>query len=175
MKSSKALENRTMVFIDLENSCGSSELVASYHAKVLDFVKNNIDDERLLINYSTGPRCHKFDPSKAILQTWSAARFKMGHGLDGADNCLIDMILNEPSAMRSRRVFIVSGDHIFTDAVKQLRLAGVEVTVVARQSALNHRLAEAANKVDYLPEFFQEDFVLLLATLAGSTTDVVAQ
>jgi hypothetical protein len=175
MKGRKPLENRTMVFIDLENSCGSSELVASYHAKVLDFVKNNIDDERLLINYSTGPRCHNFDSSKAILQTWSAARFKMGHGLDGADNCLIDMILNEPSAMRSSRVFIVSGDHIFTDAVKQLRLAGVEVTVMARQSALNHLLAETASRVVYLPEFFQEDFALLMATLTGSTTNAVTQ
>jgi|APCry1669190327_1035288.scaffolds.fasta_scaffold01311_5 hypothetical protein len=149
----KNLINRTVVFVDLENCCGSSQLVRCFHDEVRQHITEEFGTDHVLINYSTGPSCHQNDEAKEILMAWQGARFVMGRGIDGADRCLIDMMLNEPLAMRSQRVVVVSGDHIFTNAVHKLRAAGVDVTVMSRRSSLSLELELEADRVILLPEF----------------------
>lgn len=67
-------------------------------------------------------------------------------GRDGADLALIDA-LDEFDLGRFGRVVIGSGDGIFADVADRCRRQGVTVTVVARPTAIAHRLATVSDAV----------------------------
>ena len=50
----KNLINRTVVFVDLENCCGSSQLVRCFHDEVRQHITEEFGTDHVLINYSTG-------------------------------------------------------------------------------------------------------------------------
>lgn len=78
----------------------------------------------------------------------SAAR-RMGHGPDGADLALLEVLTDERVAERFDEVVVVSGDHIFTDVVAELGGLGVAVTVVAHVNGCSRTLRMAAGQTVY--------------------------
>jgi len=87
----------------------------------------------------------------AIGTAWPGARLLVRSGTDGADRRLLDVIAFEEVPSRYDSVVLGSGDGIFVDAVLALRLAGIEVTVVAVPGTLSKRLALAANEIVFFP------------------------
>ncbi|MEU0521521.1 hypothetical protein [Streptosporangium sp. NPDC006007] len=68
-------------------------------------------------------------------------------GPDGADHALIEVIRLDRLADRFERVVIGSGDGTFTEFAGRLAGVGVQVVVVSRPGALNHRLRRTAGQV----------------------------
>jgi len=82
------------------------------------------------------------------------ARYR--NGKDGADIALLQH-LEQTVAQTSKstktsisEVVIVSGDHIFEKAVKDLRQKGIFTTVVAYRKTLSRSLANVCNRIIYL-------------------------
>lgn len=73
-------------------------------------------------------------------------------GPDGADRCLLEELDHPKTRDRFTHIFVLSGDHIFAEAVARLVASGVRVTVVSRPTALNFQLRRVASNVIYLPE-----------------------
>lgn len=73
-------------------------------------------------------------------------------GPDGADHCLLEELAHPKTLERFTHIFLLSGDHIFTETVAHMVASGVHVTVVSRPTALNFHLRRAASSVVYLPE-----------------------
>lgn len=142
---------RTTVIVDLENACGGSDQVPLFHREVLRAIKRLVQGGNHLTIYSTGPKALELCPE--LLFVWNGARYVQGHGIDGADNALLDVISEEPVASRSSRLVLVSGDHAFTPSVTALKSSGIRTTVVSRPQSLARNLAQVADEICWLPDF----------------------
>ncbi|WP_421118598.1 NYN domain-containing protein [Aquihabitans daechungensis] len=76
---------------------------------------------------------------------WPGALLRVGRGPDGADLALLAEAPVEDVARRFTDVVVGSGDGIFVDLVRQLRLRGRRVTVVARPGSVARQLRYAAD------------------------------
>ncbi len=74
-------------------------------------------------------------------------RYVPGHGVDGADLALLDVLERENGAARFEEVVLASGDGIFADVVARLGAQGVCVTVVGHRGRVSKRLIMAAAHV----------------------------
>jgi hypothetical protein len=84
--------------------------------------------------------------------SWPGALLRIGRGADGADLALLAEAPLDWVASRFDRVVIGSGDGIFVDLVRQLRLHGRRVTVVGRSGSVAGKLRRAAD-VTLIPRF----------------------
>ena len=153
--SSKSKKNgmkvdRTLVVVDLENACGSSQLIGAYHKVAHELIQNIVGNGAVVYVIATGPAARRETPDLPF--EWPTSRWLVGHGRDGADRELTDVLLDEPLARRSQRVVVVSGDHRFAPALHQLALSGVETTVVSRAKALSRECRLAAINTVVIPE-----------------------
>jgi len=74
-------------------------------------------------------------------------------GEHGADLALLEAIHEEVSTGRIGRIYLGTGDGLFTDSARWLLDRGHEVTVVSRPSALSWKLRRAVHgNVLYLPD-----------------------
>jgi precorrin-6B methylase 1 len=84
---------------------------------------------------------------------WSFARTVRRPGENGADLALLEAIHEEVSTGRIGRIYLGTGDGLFTDSARWLLDRGHEVTVVSRPSALSWKLRRAVHgNVLYLPD-----------------------
>ena len=156
-------ENRILAIVDLENACGGSVNVPLYQADVRAAVELVSCGAPPLVVFSTGPQALALAPT--LLWEWSAARFVLGRGINGADNALIDVLRSEPLARRSSRVVLVSGDHAFATPVAELRDRGIPTTVLCTPRSLSRDLQTVADRISWLPDYSQSTCT---ATNAGS-------
>jgi hypothetical protein len=80
-------------------------------------------------------------------RAWAGCRLVIGHGRDGADRALLDVLSLEHVEERFVEVVIVSGDGIFLEPTVRIQQHHVPVTVVARAGSLSVRLRLAASRV----------------------------
>jgi hypothetical protein len=150
----KTTKTRRLFVIDLENAACSSRpnfAMADYFAtKIVSILKIEVSDlvvvagacgNALMVNH-VASRLH------------GQARYR--NGKDGADIALLQH-LEQTVAQTSKstetsisEVIIVSGDHIFEKAVKDLRQKGIFTTVVAYRKTLSRSLANVCNRIIYL-------------------------
>jgi len=150
----KTPKTRRLFVIDLENAACSSRpnfAMADYFAtKIVSILKIEVSDlvvvagacgNALMVNH-VASRLH------------GQARYR--NGKDGADIALLQH-LEQTVAQTSKstetsisEVIIVSGDHIFEKAVKDLRQKGIFTTVVAYRKTLSRALANVCNRIIYL-------------------------
>lgn len=133
-------KGRTLHLVDVENLCGGSHVDE-------DAVSDAMQAYREVI--ALEPLDHMVvacSPQLAIPVHDAApeARILVGRGFDGADRELIGAADTADVIRRFDGVVVASGDHIFTTLAASLRLAGVSVTVVSRESSLSASLARAA-------------------------------
>lgn len=136
-------EGRVLHLVDVENLCGGSHVGD-------DAVSTAMQEYREAI--ALEPLDHMVvacSPQLAIPVHDAApeARILVGRGFDGADRELIGAADTPDVIRRFDGVVIASGDHIFATLAASLRLAGVSVTVVSRESSLSASLARAAQTV----------------------------
>ncbi len=154
IKPLKTPKNRRLFVVDIENASRSSRLnlaTADYLAtKIVSILKIEVCDlvvvagacgNALMVNH-VASRLH------------GQARYR--NGKDGADIALLDHLAQTVSqCSKSKETFIseviiVSGDHIFSKAVEELRQKGIFTTVVAYRNTLSRSLAKACNRIIYL-------------------------
>ena len=145
---------RTKIYIDLENACGGSRLVKSNQEWVRQRIQNFTYQHACLVTYSVGPTALQSCPN--LIWDWAFARFLPARGIDGADLALLSAIQNEPFRLGLDSLTLVSGDHIFSEIVEQLKSTGIRTTVVAQRQSLSSRLRFAATDISYLPETQQQ-------------------
>ena len=78
---------------------------------------------------------------------WKGPRHVGKWGHDGADKALIEAF-DQYDLDTYSKVYVISGDGIFTDVVKRIRAKNCPVNVVAPRGAINYRLYRAAEAVD---------------------------
>lgn len=145
------IEDRVLAVVDLENACGGSVNVPLYQTHVRQAIGMASFGAPPLVVFSTGPQALALTPT--LLWEWNPARFVLGHGLDGADNALMEVLRSEPLARRSSRVVLVSGDHAFTEPVAELRDRGIPTTVLCAPHSLSRELRTVADQVSFLPNY----------------------
>lgn len=138
------------VYVDLENACGGSLAVRENQESIRQMVLRLRDQHTALVTCSVGPMAIESCPS--LPWDWGFGRFIQGRGIDGADLALIGAIQNEPFQENIDSVILVSGDHIFADAIKQLEEFGISTTVISLRDALSNQLKKVASHIQYLPE-----------------------
>ena len=141
-------ESRAFTVLDLENQCGGAELVPLY-AKA---VRQRFDDLGLEVPCQTvlavGTRAMTLCPDLPFL--FPHARLLCRAGLNGADQCLCEVLSNESTASRSRYVVIGSGDRLFAEPARMLRDQGCTIIVVAPRGSIHHELYGVAHDVIHL-------------------------
>jgi hypothetical protein len=142
-------EKAILQLIDIENLCGGSIQVGKFHREVRATVASYSKLKALLTVVAAGPTALQSCPD--LLWDWSSNRFLIGHGVDGADRRLLDVLV-EPQLRRVYRVEIWSGDHCFASAARSLTRQGIAVHVFSRRDALANCLKEAASEVTILSE-----------------------
>ena len=139
---------RTKIYVDLENACGGSSLVAKNQALVRQRITMFSDRFASQVTYSVGPLALQGCPN--LFWDWEFARFLPGKGIDGADLALLSAIQSERFRPDIDRLILVSGDHIFAEAVEELKSAGILTTVVTHRQSLSNQLRIAATHIQYL-------------------------
>ena len=145
--------DRTVVVVDLENLCGSSKHVARYHREARQVIEDLVGGG--VVNYviATGPAARGDTPDLPF--AWPNARWLVGHGIDGADIALVEVLLDEPTAAQSTRVVVVGGDHRYATPLHWLGRRDVDTLVISRESALSRECRLAARNVITIPDFDQ--------------------
>ena len=150
-KKSQVKVDRTVVVVDLENLCGSSQHVARFHREAREVIQELVGGGAVNYVIATGPAARGDTPDLPF--EWPEARWIVGYGVNGADIALAEVLLDEPTATNSARVVVVGGDHLFAAPLHVLGSRGVETTVISRASALSRACRIAAKKVITLSEF----------------------
>ena len=148
-------ENEVVLrLIDIENLCGGSSQVHAFHELVRETIDVFESGNRTLTVVAAGTYAVQCCPE--LLWDWKGDRFLIGHGLDGADERLLE-VLEEPTLSRVTEVEIWSGDRCFASITNQLIRKGVKVHVFARLGTLSESLRLAATCVTMLSELIIED------------------
>ena len=132
---------RTLHVIDIENLVGGSGAGPTAVGPALSAYRSTVavgtDDHAVI---AAGPTL-----AVAAGLAWSGAQLRFGHGIDGADDALLDAVDPAFTAAHYDRVVIASGDHAFLPLVAALRAAGVAVLLVVRdERSLSRDLARLA-------------------------------
>lgn len=140
-KTKKTLHDR-LILIDIENYNGgpiTSRTQSRWcHRTLLNWIKPRVEDLIVLAaDKTTVTNLHG---------DWGANRILAGHGENGADLRLLE-VLGENVVDRFEEIVLVSGDHIFTERVSALAGDGVPTTVYSHARSLSLRLALAAGTV----------------------------
>lgn len=143
---------RRIVLIDIENIVGGAvtTLDQAQWAKQLFENRGVVNDSDQLI-FGT---CRL--GAVNIGATWQSSRIVMQDGDDGADLALLNILETEDLASRYDEVLIISGDHIFTDAIAALRADGVHVTVAGWADHLSAHLRLVANTTYFLDDLLSQ-------------------
>jgi len=145
---------RTKIYVDLENACGGSNLVAKNQRVVKKRIQMFTDQFASQVTYSVGPSALQDCPS--LIWDWEFARFLPGRGLDGADLALLSAIQSDRFRANIDSLILVSGDHIFAETVEALKSTGIATTVVTQRQSLSNQLRIAATRIHYLPDTEQQ-------------------
>jgi hypothetical protein len=133
---------RRLVLVDIENvvggPCTTSARTRWAHRRLRDAVGLGPADQIVVGVDVAGLESVGWD--------WPRVRYAVGHGRDGADRALLE-VLAEDVADRYSHVVLATGDGIFAETVAALTAAGVRVTVVAHEVALSSSLRLAASDV----------------------------
>jgi hypothetical protein len=80
-------------------------------------------------------------------------------GKNGADLAIIEF-LDEVGAINTRfpaqpitHLRLVSGDGIYVNSIRKLRLQGVHITLVGHRDSVHHKLHRVANRIVFLDDF----------------------
>lgn len=142
----RALQGRRLVVVDIENVVGGAlvtQAMAEWARTVVEDALDVREGEQVVIGTS---HLGLFNAKTA----WPCARVKVRAGDDGADLELVDVLTYERIAERFDEVILVSGDHIFAEAVAVLGGSGVMVTVASWAESLSARLRLTAARTVYL-------------------------
>jgi hypothetical protein len=145
------LLERSLHVVDIENLAGTGRphlgVVAQLRATYADVVGVAAQDHVVV---ACNPGC-----LVDVGVGWGVhcARYRTGWGCNGADWELLDVLESEGVAERFTEVVIASGDGIFAPMAARLACVGCGVTVVSRRRSLSAKLAVAAQRVIYLPDF----------------------
>ena len=134
------MPDRTIHLIDLENLVGgavTSALADACYAAYSEHVPvADIDHVVVATNPGAG--------LAAGMAFGSSARLRVGHGADGADLALLEVLKHEQLENRYDRVVIASGDGIFAETAAALA-ADVNVVAVSRPGSLSRHLRMAVH------------------------------
>lgn len=142
----RALQGRRLVVVDIENVAGGAvvtQAMADWARTVVESALDVREGEQVVIGTS---HIGLFTAKTA----WPCARVKARSGEDGADIELLEVLTTEGVEDRFDEVVLVSGDHIFVEAVAALGASGVGVTVASWAQSLSTRLRLAAAHTVYL-------------------------
>ncbi|WP_175009217.1 NYN domain-containing protein [Cellulosimicrobium sp. TH-20] len=134
---------RRLVLVDVENLLGRRYITracASWAAAQVREVLDLRPTDQVVVGTS-----HQENLVAAVIG-WQDARHVFDAGADGAERALLT-VLTENVADRFTEVVVVSGDHIFTEALAGLAALGVATTVVAQSARLSQSLRMAAERV----------------------------
>jgi len=139
---------RTLFCLDVENLHGNPFFCSSQAEAIVDAVRALVPAEggaHVVVAASSAGGCVEAGIA------CPAARCTWEPGTDGADRALLEILRSESIAERFAHVVIGSGDGVFAEIVRALRMSGVLVTVVSRRGSLSTKLAQTANRVLFLP------------------------
>lgn len=141
----RALRGRRLVVVDIENVVGGAVMTAEEAAWAHRYVQHAVglnEGEQVVIGTS---HIGFLPTGLGWPDSPGKPRLLIRSGEDGADLTLLEVLTEERIEERFDEVALVSGDHIFTEAVAALGAAGVEVTVVAHLDGCSKRLRMAAS------------------------------
>ena len=150
---------RVYLAVDLDNLClgcrnVTPEMVAlTARNLIAGLAGAGIDLNNLMVAVAFGAEVKYRDP--ASLFSWPNSprpRLLQGHGINGADERLLDVLNNDPALRRSRSVVIASGDHIYSAAIDDLNGLGIETTVACHSGSLSAKLKIACKSNIDTPE-----------------------
>jgi hypothetical protein len=152
---------RALHLLDMENLVGippadaSCECYAAGFAEYLKWVEVRASDQVVWASH----------PANILKATHIANHFlvRARKGKDGADQALLDYV-EEVGIDKIQKdfssVYIGSGDGIFADLARDLRIRGTDVCVVGRARQVSQELSAAAEyQVIYLPEHYHRGSV----------------
>lgn len=147
---------RSLHLVDIENQLGHGHIKAH---EVTEFMTSY----KALSNMRAGdPVIIAVSSSEGLLELASAnmtsCRLMHRPGKNGADLELLDVMLLENIADRFDLVVLASGDGGFVQAVFDLGLQGVHITVIGRAGHISKRLRLVAHQTIEFPNYDLESY-----------------
>ena len=150
---------RTYLLVDLDNICGGcrnmSQSSVAHIAKNLfgGLARADVDLKGSMVSLAFGVEAVYREP--AFLTAWPRSprpRLLQGHGVDGADERILDALSNDPALRRSKTVIVASGDGIYSAAIHDLNKLGIETITACNSSSLSSKLKIACQLHIEIPE-----------------------
>ena len=139
--------NRTAVLVDVENGTQNPIPTVPEVQYLQTLLSDVIKDETAEYIVATGTRSYQ-DTAFA----WRGGRVWCRGGPHGAELELLERAGDEKICDRFANVYVVSGDHLFTEYVSELGARGVNTTVVGWRGSVAASLRLATNDVIYLDD-----------------------
>ena len=142
-------ESRRAHYVDIENLCG---LGLPKHDQIMlamtrfQFAIGSTSGERLTVACN-----HKVAPVVGFALGLSGAQLQRGSGPDGADNALLEVLIDDLERGRVNRIVIGSGDGCFAEALVPYRHLLEEIIFVAPTGSLSKRSYEIGDICYLLP------------------------
>jgi hypothetical protein len=133
---------RRLVVVDLENIAGGP----CHTEACAEWVRRRLADEGLLRPGDHVTVAVDEGALPSVVWVWRGSVCRWGHGKDGADLALVDVLADRVHE-RFDEVVVASGDGIFADTVLDLVGHGVRVVVASHAGSLNPRLSAVASEV----------------------------
>lgn len=138
-------QGRRIFLVDMENAAGQPQLNTATVKNVQKRITRDYNigfGEMVIIGTS---HAHNLVAASA----WKGARQVIRQGSDGADRALLEVLQNDSLENRFTEVVLVSGDGIFSEAIRRLRGQGVKVSVDAQAKRLSHKLVPACTVIRF--------------------------
>ncbi|MCX6518413.1 MAG: hypothetical protein NTV13_07115 [Actinobacteria bacterium] len=157
MKSAKAslvIKNRSFGVIDIENLVGGSDNVNPRICKALQKCLDNLfGNLPIMWVAATGPNAVRNHHLLAF--DFPGVRLLRRAGVDGADECLAEVLTEEPASRRSTQIIIVGGDRRMIPCARDLKTNGCRIVIVGRRGSIARGLLEIADEVHYFSPYAQ--------------------
>lgn len=137
---------RAIHLIDLENLAGVGRLTDDAAGWAIWSYLNSVEvgrDDHVVIAVDA-------QNAFAAFAAYPTARILIGHGKNGADNRLVEVLRHEHIDERFAQAYVASGDGIFTNDAGRLVGLGMVVTVVTLPGHDAKGLREVSSEVRYI-------------------------
>ena len=142
-------QGRRAVYLDIENLCCTGLPTTSAVIRAMQLCSLAVSDfsqERLTVACN-----HKVASTVAFALNLSGAQLQRGSGPDGADDALLQVIVDDLENGRVQRLIIGSGDGKFADVLAPYRSAIEELTFIGVTGSVNRRCEALGDRIFYLP------------------------
>ncbi len=145
---------RSLGVIDLENLAGGSNSINSVVCReIKKYLDRRFGHLPVMWVAATGVNARRVHKNMAF--DLPGVRLLVRKGINGADDCLAEVLTLEPTSRRCHQIIIVGGDRRMTKPALELKARGCRIVVVGIEGSISTGLKNVADEIHYFRPYKQ--------------------